>query len=222
MEDNLKFYEIDSQKDLVAEDIISEKEYREFANSNPMVKIFFSATAVLTLSTASSTLQASEKRKAEKDKIDFKICQTDFIQDYLRDEEDLFNVDDTIVLLSFSDLEYLRNKYLTHILSFKSLTNSWDGYGAVPAEIKVTANTISFLNKLDDSTLNKVKDLSPNPHGTISIYFNNNSNENIEVEIGNTLFSYYVDFNNIDTHYFDSITFNNKNVKKLIERIKYL
>src|SRR5690606_20136204 len=65
----------------------------------------------------------------------------------------------------FSTPLVVREDLVNEILSFKSLKENWDGYGAVPLEIKSASNALNILNKLDNTSISKVNEIYPNPHG---------------------------------------------------------
>lgn len=96
---------------------------------------------------------------------------------------------------------------IEEILSFKSLQNSWDGFGARPLGIKCAANALKILDNIGDNELDKISDFYPNPNGTISYEWENINNEIISLEIGKDTFSYYVSFNSVETKYFNKQKF---------------
>src|SRR3989339_991330 len=57
---------------------------------------------------------------------------------------------DEIKSFSVKKLNTNRNDVINSIISFRSLENNWDGYGAVPLEVESASNAVSFLNLIDD------------------------------------------------------------------------
>ncbi len=87
---------------------------------------------------------------------------------------------------------------IKEIVSFKSLVNSWDGYGAIPAEVESTANSILFLKFLKSSAVNSINSIYPNPHGTITFNWERGENS-VDVEVGNSELTYIYTLNGNNT-----------------------
>lgn len=123
-------------------------------------------------------------------------------------------------------INYLNKKYnskysiIESILSFKSLHNNWDGFNSIPLEIKSASNAIKLLDLIGDDSTSCVKDFYPNPNGTITFEWYNDQNETVFLEVGNTTFSYYVEYNSIETKYFNKQVINEENSKLLSTFIK--
>ena len=77
------------------------------------------------------------------------------------------------------------------ILSFRMLRENWDGYGAYPLEIESASNAINFVASFSETELKSLKEIYPNPHGTISFEWVNSMGEELHLEIGNKVMSYY-------------------------------
>lgn len=105
--------------------------------------------------------------------------------------------------------------FIENILSFKSLENSWDGYGALPLSIKCAKNAISLLDSFDMSILSKVSDIHPNPNGTITFEWENKDQEIVSLEIGKDTFTYFVDFSSLDTKFYNKQSFSFENIQLL-------
>src|SRR5690606_27065497 len=88
--------------------------------------------------------------------------------------------------------------FIENILSFKSLENSWDGYGALPLGVKCAKNAIMLLDSFDMAILTKVSDIHPNPNGTITFEWENKDKEIVSLEIGKDTFTYFVDFSSLE------------------------
>ena len=109
---------------------------------------------------------------------------------------------------------------IENILAFKSLNNNWDGFNSIPLEIKSASNAIKLLDLIGDDTASSVKDYYPNPNGTITFEWYNDQDETVFLEIGNSTFSYYVEYNSIETKYFNKKIINEENSKLLSTFIK--
>lgn len=102
----------------------------------------------------------------------------------------------------------LKDDIICKIIGFKSLNESWDGYGALPLEVKSASNAINFIHHLDMSLVNKISDVYPNTNGTVSIKWED-GDERISLDAGNESFSYYVKFNSQKPKFYNNILFNN-------------
>ena len=117
------------------------------------------------------------------------------------------------ILLSKSFVD--KSLFIEKILSFKSLENSWDGYGALPLGVKCASNAIRLLDSFDMSILTKVSDVHPNPNGTITFEWENKDSEIVSLEIGKDTFTYFVDFNSLDTKFYNKHSFSFENIQLL-------
>lgn len=117
----------------------------------------------------------------------------------------------------------LNNKdIIKDIISFKALTNKWDGYGALPLEVESATNAILLMHLVGDLFSKRLKDFYPNPYGTISFNWENESEETISLEIGNMQMSYYVELNSSEVVYRNNIDINAKEASKLSDFIGIL
>lgn len=117
---------------------------------------------------------------------------------------------------------YNKSELFEKIVSFKSLVNNWDGYNAIPLEVKSSSNAIELVSMLNDKDLMQLSDVFPNPNGTVSFEWENDSEEVLSLEIGNNTFSYYIKFSNQAPLFYNDLQINEKEVKKLSEQIRYL
>lgn len=88
----------------------------------------------------------------------------------------------------YSKYESLKDQ----INSLISLNENWDGYGSVSVleEIGISAKT--FLSTLNSSWIERVSDIYPNPHGTLTIEWENKVGEKLSLELGRNNFSYFI------------------------------
>ena len=115
-----------------------------------------------------------------------------------------------------------RNELFAKIISFVSLQNNWDGYGAIPLETMSSINTNEIINQLPVNQIEQIDEIGPNPNGTLTISWINNSNEEISVEIGNFVFSYYVKFNSQSPIFIDNAKINDNEINKLSDFVSKL
>tara|TARA_R110001583_G_scaffold195093_1_gene369023 strand:- start:1514 stop:2161 length:648 start_codon:yes stop_codon:yes gene_type:complete len=109
---------------------------------------------------------------------------------------------------------------ITEILSFKSLNESWDGYGSLPLEIESASNAIKLMDLIGEKTFCRVNNFYPNPNGTISFEWINSEKEIVSVEIGNNTFSYFVELSSLKVQFFNNKKINATESKKLAEFIQ--
>lgn len=88
------------------------------------------------------------------------------------------------------------------ILSFKSLSNNWDGYGAIPTEIKAASNAITLAKSLKPLVVSKISSIHPTTNGTVSFIWENDNDERVSFEIGNNNYSFYTKLNNLNPAFF--------------------
>lgn len=120
-------------------------------------------------------------------------------------------------------LDKEKRQCIESILSFKSLQESWDGYGAFPLEVKSASNAIRFLEILDlNSKFYNPTDIFPNPSGTVSLIWENEEDERVSLEIGNDAFSYYTKFNTVETEFFNDVEVNEITIENITRKIKAL
>jgi len=117
---------------------------------------------------------------------------------------------------------YNKHELVTMILSFKCLQGNWDGFKALPLEIESASNTFKLIDLVGENVFCTVEDVFPNPNGTISLLWTNDSNEELSVEIGNKTMSYYYKSASNDPQFFNNILINSreaKNLSRFIEAI---
>lgn len=134
--------------------------------------------------------------------------QSDYLDYYIQEVNQL-----TTPLVIKEDL-------IEEILSFKSLKQNWDGYGAVPVEVKSASNTIKILDKISTSGISKINEIYPNTHGTVTVEFENYNSEKLSLEIGNESFAYYIELNSLNVCFYNDLSFSNENIKELIKNIQ--
>lgn len=142
---------------------------------------------------------------------------------HLEDYQNVFLEYDYIDLWNNNIIKDNKQECIESILSFKSLQESWDGYGAFPLELKSASNAIRFLDILDlNSKFYRPTDIFPNPNGTVSLIWENDEDERISLEIGNYALSYYTKFNTIEPEFFNDVEVNEINIENITRKIKAL
>ncbi len=112
--------------------------------------------------------------------------------------------------------------FLNEVLSFKSLKNNWDGYGAIPTEVKSATQTISIAHKLPERLLSKLSEVFPNPNGTVTLEWENYSGERLVAEVGNFSFSYYVKLNALTPKFYNDVQISDETIQELSTNIRKL
>ncbi len=113
-----------------------------------------------------------------------------------------------------------RSEVIENVMAFKSLRQSWDGYGAIPLEVKSAANAVRFIYFLDDVIVEAINDIYPTPNGTISFVWENENNERLSLEIGNNTLSYYVKLNFQEPVFFNNIEINANEANTISDSIE--
>lgn len=119
-------------------------------------------------------------------------------------------------------IKYCKRELVKEIISFKSLKQNWDGFEALPLEVESAANAIELIDLFDDEINSHIDQIYPNPHGTISLTWNNDSNEVVFIEVGNNSMSYYVQLSGKETQFFNNIAIDAFEAAKISEFIKIL
>lgn len=91
-----------------------------------------------------------------------------------------------------SKYDHLKNE----IDSLVALKNNWDGYGATPVVNEIAQSAKQLIPLLASYYVDRVTDVFPNTHGTITIEWENRKKEKLSLEIGANNYSYFVKFNN--------------------------
>lgn len=117
---------------------------------------------------------------------------------------------------------FTKNQIFEKILSFKSLVNSWDGYDAIPTDIKCASNALILVSLLSDKDIELLDEISPTPNGTITMSWVNKSNETLSVEIGNNTMSYFLELNSQKPQFFNEIDINSEEANRISNFIRSL
>lgn len=115
-----------------------------------------------------------------------------------------------------------KNEIIKEILSYKALNNNWDGYGAIPAEIESATNAILLIDLIGESIFSLVNEFYPNPNGTISFEWVNNSNEIFSLEVGNESMSYFIKLASQEPIFYNNKPVNAEEANKISECIRLL
>jgi hypothetical protein len=79
-----------------------------------------------------------------------------------------------------------------------SLKLNWDGYGAIPVLDKIAQTAKQLIGILGFSFVERISDIFPNAHGTLTMEWENSHQEKLSLEIGENNYSYFIKFNTIN------------------------
>lgn len=113
-----------------------------------------------------------------------------------------------------------KKSLLKDILSFKALSESWDGYGAIPLGVECAVNSIQLFDLVGEELFCGLTDFHPNPNGTISFEWQNKENEVVSLEVGKNSFSYFVEMSSINVKFFNNRLINAEEASILSEYIQ--
>lgn len=136
---------------------------------------------------------------------------------YSNNTFNMINDGDTRFISIKDHYEWLKNK----VRSFVELEDNWDGYEAGPTLPEVAENAEILINCLNADFIERVFDVYPNPHGTMSIEWQNDNGEKLSLEIGKTKYSYFVKYNNKNPKLVDGQSMK-YNVKCIIAELRDL
>ncbi len=216
--DNIKLLEnnsIDFDETILTKEYTSTPSISEFTNDHK--------SAVLTCIVSGMLLTMPNEARAIE--IPRFIASTDnplvYWENYKR------NIDDPISDFLYdvnciASKKHTKKEIIKEILSFKTLNNNWDGYGAIPLEIESASNAILLIDLLGESIFCSVNEIYPNPNGTISLKWNNASDETLSMEVGNNTLSYYISLSNSKPLFFNNIEINAKEAEKISKYIQML
>tara|TARA_R110001583_G_scaffold24316_5_gene88801 strand:- start:489 stop:1112 length:624 start_codon:yes stop_codon:yes gene_type:complete len=188
-------------------------------NYKPLNKVLLVGASLILMN---NPVSADNKKNIRKTKIQLSSCNNKSIENYIEKSKKI-DSESEYLINNFPTAKYdLKKKITQDILGFKSFDKSWNGYGAIPTEIKSATNTIKLLFELSYNDLNKINEYYPNPHGTISIVFKNDSEEIIEAEVGNEEYSFYASFDGLATEYVNNVSTENFKNSYLFKLISYL
>lgn len=122
----------------------------------------------------------------------------------------------------FNTKRYSKMEIVKDIISYRCLTEKWDGYSALPLEVESASNAILLLDLVGDKFTSKLIEFFPNTNGTLSFLWENDSKESISLEVGNKDVSYFVELNSQEPLFFNNVNINDKEAAKLSEFIQVL
>ncbi len=117
-----------------------------------------------------------------------------------------------------SKFEQLKNK----VIELSELDDNWDGYGALKPFSEVIENVETITHILNNDFIDRVDDIYPNPHGTITIEWINERHEKLSLEIGKTKYSYFVLYNDKDPKKVDKRDIQKAGFKEVISDLDAL
>jgi hypothetical protein len=210
-------YESSPYDDVAVEQLTTTPSLGKFdvSHQNPILKKFFRGTFIISPyqrgSSMHSKILANTIQNFDKFLTDYALSIDSNIYGYIEQIKSITNYS-----------RYTKNEIIKKILSFKTLNSNWDGYGALPLEIESATNAIILIDLVGESIFSAVKDFYPNPYGTISFEWENNSNEIFSLEVGNESMSYFIKLASQEPIYFDDRPVNNEEAKKISKCIRLL
>jgi hypothetical protein len=118
--------------------------------------------------------------------------------------------------------KYSKQDLYKRIISFKTLNNSWDGYGAYPLEAESATNALLLLDSIGENVFGNVDEVYPNNNGTITFTWENESEEVVNIEVGNKTMSYFVDLKGMETSFINNVEIDDEEANKISEYIQLL
>ncbi len=116
--------------------------------------------------------------------------------------------------------EDVRQNLMDQLMSFRSLVQSWDGYGAIPTGARCAATAVKVINGLSNQAIDEMEDFYPNSNGSVSFKWANVLDEKLSLSVGSDSFSYYCRRNGMEAELFDEVPINEITINKLNEDIQ--
>ena len=116
--------------------------------------------------------------------------------------------------------ENVRRNLMDQLMSFRSLVQSWDGYGAIPTGARCAANAAKVISGLSNQAIDEMDDFYPNANGSVSFKWANVLGEKLSLSVGSDSFSYYCRRNGMDVELFDDVPVNELAIRKLNEDVQ--
>lgn len=143
------------------------------------------------------------------------------MKDFLRNYRDVEQASDQYGFYASENVT-TKQDIVGKILSFRTLCENWDGHNAIPLEVKAASNALLLVDLLGERSFENVKEIYPNPNGTITFEWNNNLNEVLNIEIGIETMSYYVEIIGKNTVYADQKLISSNEANRVAEYISIL
>lgn len=91
--------------------------------------------------------------------------------------------------------DFVTNPFLSTMSKINQLlllNDNWDGYNGKAVFPKVGENAFAFISCLNSGDVEKITDIFPNSHGTLTLEWENKEDEKLALEIGSNSYSYFV------------------------------
>lgn len=221
--DNLQLVETTRDLDFIREslaepDFTSMPDVKEFdqKSKNQMISFVMSGALLLSMPSEASTFEIPTEPHG----------QPENLLSFLNSYNSKINTPIAAYIEEVNSISikqnYTKREVISEILSFKSLSLNWDGFGAYPLEVESASNALYLMDLIGESVFCAVDELYPNPHGTISLIWYNKGGECVSVEVGNKELSYYVKLSSKDTQYFNNVQINDQEAKRISKFIQSL
>ena len=123
-------------------------------------------------------------------------------------------------MIGVAQATHKRYEVIMDILSFKSLSENWDGFGAIPVEVKSATNAIKLMDYIGEEVFCNVTNYYPNPNGTITFEWENDQHEILSVEVGNETFTYFIDMAKTETQFYNNLPLEPTHTQQLSKHIQ--
>jgi len=180
-----------------------------YSYRSPIGKILSIGATAFTLMSAYDLANIHEDASSLDKKVDDIVQCENRIDDNIRYIQKLM----TVFVISNNDVN--RQHLLDQLMSFRSLVQSWDGFGAIPTSAKCTAAAIRVINGLSDQAIEEIEDIYPNTNGSVSFKWGNGLGERISLSVGVSSFSYYCQKKGVGVELFDDVQITNESIAAL-------
>lgn len=181
--------------------------------NNPIGKILVAGAACSLMAVYNYSPAQADINSIERDVVQIESCEHAM-------NANIRELKKVIGTVSGDRLEQARKELINQIISFKSLNENWDGYGAIPLGVKCASSAIEIARNIENTAIDNIEDCFPNTNGSISIQWKNKSGERLSLSIGEDTFSYYCKRNGIATEYFNNVAINEDGIRVLSASIQ--
>ena len=83
------------------------------------------------------------------------------------------------------------------------LPKNWDGYDALPVFKDIYHTVKKLIVILNGDLIERIHDVYPNSHGTVTIEWINRKKEKLSLEIGKSSYSFFVEFTDLKPQFYN-------------------
>lgn len=128
-------------------------------------------------------------------------------------------INDEIVKNGMTVINISKIELQKEILSFLSLQENWDGYGAIPTLVDCANNVLSIINLMPEYYIGMVDDYYPNSNGTITMVWGDDNIKVLSLEVGKDTMSYYEEINGTPPIFTSRKSIDAINIKELERKV---